>query len=86
MDVRLNEHAKDIGHGRVLMSAPARHARDCAITMRTMQGKTLAYETNWEKRIVREAIEITEKDPYMNRDVGKLALSPIWDFTLRKMS
>ena len=22
----------------------------------------------------------------MNRDVGKLALSPIWDFTLRKMS
>ena len=26
IDVRLNEHAKDIEHGRVLKSAPARHA------------------------------------------------------------
>ena len=33
-----------------------------------------------------EAIEIKEKDPYMKRDVGKLALSPIWDFTVRKVS
>ena len=48
-----------------------------------MEAKTLACESNWRKRTVREAIEIKEKDPYMNRDIGKFALSPIWDFTLR---
>ncbi|XP_043204789.1 zinc finger MYM-type protein 1-like [Amphibalanus amphitrite] len=36
--------------------------------MHPMEGKTLACESNWKKRIVREAIEIKEKDPYMNRD------------------
>ena len=83
-DVRLNEHAKDIQHGRALKSAPARHAHECNAEIRPMEAKTLANESNWRKRIVREAIEIKEKDPYMNRDVGKFALSPIWDFTLKK--
>ena len=85
-DVRLNEHAKDIEHGRVQKSAPARHTRQCGRNMHPMEGKTLACESNWKKRIVREAIEIKEKDPYMNRDVGKFGLSPIWDFTLRNRS
>ena len=82
-DVRLNEHAKDIQHGRVQKSAPARHARECDREIHPMEAKTLACESNWRKRTVREAIEIKEKDPYMNRDIGKFALSPIWDFTLR---
>ena len=82
-DVRLNEHAKDIQHGRVQKSAPARHARECDREIHPKEAKTLACESNWRKRTVREAIEIKEKDPYMNRDIGKFALSPIWDFTLR---
>ena len=82
-DTRRKEHARDIEHGRVQKSAPARHAQACSRGMHPMQAKTLACETNWKKRIVREAIEIKEKDPYMNRDIGKFALSPIWDFTLR---
>ena len=61
MDVRLNEHAKDIEHGCVLKSAPARHARDCDRTMQPMEGRTC--EANWKKRIVREAIAVKEKDP-----------------------
>ena len=81
-DVRMNEHAKDIQYGRVQKSAPARHSSECDEEMRPMEAKTLAYESNWKKRTVREAIEIKEKDPYMNRDVGKFGLSPIWDFTL----
>lgn len=83
-DVRLNEHKSDIQHGRVQKSAPARHARECDRQIHTMEAKTLTCESNWRKRTVREAIEIKEKDPFMNRDVGKFALSPIWDFTLRK--
>ena len=82
-DVRMGEHAKDIEYGRVLKSAPARHSQGCDKEMRTLEAETLAHESNWRKRTVREAIEIKEKDPFMNRDVGKFSLSPIWDFPLR---
>ena len=85
-DIRLNEHAKDIQYGRVQKSAPARHSSECDKEMRPMEATILAHESNWKKRTVREAIEIKEKDPYMNRDVGKFGLSPIWDFTLRDVA
>ena len=84
-DVRLDEHVKDIQHGRVQKSAPARHASECDGAMRPMEAKTLAVERHWRKRTVREAIEIKARDPFMNRDVGKFDLSPIWDFPLRNV-
>ena len=79
----MNEHAQDIQHGRRLKSAPARHASECSGQMRPLEARTVAYVSDWRKRTVREAIEIKEKDPDMNRGVGKFALSPIWDLPLK---
>ena len=84
-DVRLSEHVKDIQYGRVQKSAPARHTSGCDKEMHPMEAKTLAHESNWRKRTVQEAIEIKEKDPYMNRDVGNFSLIPIWNFPLRNV-
>ena len=82
----MHEHVKDIEHGRRQKSAPARHASECSGEMHHMDARIIARENNWRKRTVREAIEIKEKDPDMNRDVGKFALSPIWDLPLKNLS
>ena len=75
----MNEHVKDIQHKRAQKSALARHRNDCDRAIQPLNARTLAVENNWRKRTVREAIEIRQKDPYMNRDVGKFSLSAIWD-------
>ena len=45
----------------------------CNITI-----KPISYETNWDKRLFKEAIEIKRRKPTLNEDQGKRRIPPIY--------
>ena len=81
-DVRLKEHVADIKYARLDKSATARHAHECGGDMNPMEASTIATDTHWRRRKIREAIEIKQSRTNMNLDEGGLRLSPIWDILL----
>ena len=81
-NVRMKEHVADIKFARCDKSATARHFETCCGMINPMAAKTLALESHWKRRKVREAIEIRQTRPTMNLDVGNISLSPIWDIVL----
>ena len=80
---RLTEHASDIKHGRTDRSAVADHFFRCPKALNPMEAATLAIETQWNRRVIREAIEIKLAGAALNKDVGKYVINPIWDPVLR---
>ena len=76
---RLHEHVSDIKHARTERSAVADHFFRCSNALNPMEADTLAIETRWNRRIVREAIEIKLAGSDLNKDVGKFSINPIWD-------
>ena len=81
-DVRLKEHVADIKYARLDKSATARHVHDCRGNMNPLEASTIATDTHWRRRKIREAIEIKQSRANMNLDEGGLRLSPIWDVLL----
>ena len=84
--VRMKEHVADIKFARSDKSATASHFETCTGNMDPMTSKTLALEGHWKRRKVREAIEISQVRPSINRDDGNIKLSPIWDIVLKNVS
>ena len=80
--VRIKEHIADVKHGRIDTSATAQHTYSCNKNFKPRLAKTLAVKSNWKRRTVREALEIKVHRASMNRGVGKVTISPIWDIAL----
>ena len=76
---RLSEHVADIKHGRTDKNAVADHFFRCPKALNPMEATTLAIETQWKRRVVREALEIKLAGSALNKDVGKYVINPIWD-------
>ena len=79
---RIKEHIADVKHGRTDTSATAQHAYSCDRSLNIREAKTLAIDRNWRRRTIREALEIKIHNSAMNRGVGKVTISPIWDIAL----
>ena len=72
----LNEHQKDIFHGRWDKTGASEHAKDCREGFRWNEATTLAVENHWHARKIREALFIRSKQRegqvITNRDNGNL--------------
>ena len=65
---RIKEHIADLKHGRTNTSTTAQHAYSCDKKLNPGKAKTLAVESNWRRRTIREALEIKVHKSSM--DVG----------------
>ena len=87
---RVEEHAKDVFHGRWESSGLAQHAKSCKEEFDFEAAKTLAVDDNMFLRRTRESLEIRrhETAPGMfcasNRDRGRLKTES-WNALLKKM-
>ena len=86
---RINEHQKDIFHGRWKNTGASEHAATCEQTFKWDQATTLAVEEDFRRRKVREAIEIRRHQrsemTILNRDLGGMKSSQ-WDVLLGKLT
>jgi len=91
ISTRLQEHEKDIFHGRWKNSGIAEHASKCADKRFIFEeAKTIAHESNWQRRKVREALEIrrSNRDGVItaNRDEGTICRTTAWSVLLGRMT
>ena len=77
VQVRLKEHCADIFHGLSKTSAIAEHSQDTNHHICIEDAKIIATEDHYNKRRIREAIEIEKHPQNLNRDDG-LALCNSW--------
>ena len=75
----MKEHIAALKYGRTDSSPLAEHWVQCRRAFDPSQASTIAIESNWSRRVVREAIEIRLNNPVLNQGVGKFSVSPIWD-------
>jgi len=89
ISTRVNEHQKDIFHGRWENTGASEHARDCTEEYRWEESKTIAVESKWHPRKIREAlvIRMTQREGSIisNRDNGNLKTKQ-WDALLGKLA
>ncbi len=76
--VRMKEHKADIRHRRYDKSAVATHMGECQHGIMINEVTTVGKERQWNRRIIREAIEIGVHHATINKDKGKHLLSPTW--------
>ena len=87
---RVNQHEKDIFHGRWAMSGAAEHAEKCSQRFKFEEATTVSVEETFHSRKVREAVEIRmrrRKDAkVVNRDSGSYLKTSQWDVLLSRVS
>ena len=74
---RLKEHCVDIKHERIKNSVVAEHSKKTNHYICMEKAKVLALEEHYNKRRIREALEIEKQPKNFNRDDG-LILSESW--------
>jgi len=77
IQTRLKEHCADVTHGRIKKSAIAEHSSKTNHHVCIEEARVLAIEENYNKRRIREAIEIEKHPRNFNRDDG-LTLCDSW--------
>ena len=89
ISTRVSEHQKDIFLGRWEKTGASEHARDCTADFKWEEAKTLAMETRWHPRKIKEALAIRKKQRegiiITNRDNGTLRTKQ-WDALLGKLA
>ena len=91
VSVRIAEHEKDIFNGRWDKSGASEHAKACESSLKWNEAETMAVESNYMRRKVREALEIrksrrTTDATSLNRDQGNILTNSSWDVLLGKMA
>ena len=88
VSTRVIEHERDVFHGRWEKSGLTEHSKDCIQAFDFASARTLATESNYRRRKIREALEIrrNETAPRMtlatNKDRGNVLKSETWNFLL----
>ena len=91
ISVRIAEHEKDVFNGRWDKSGASEHAKTCTSSFKWSEGETMAVESNYMRRKVREALEIrkmrrTTDAASLNRDQGNILTNSSWDVLLGKLA
>ena len=87
----MNEHEKDVFHGRWQKSGLTEHAQNCNSGFDFKGTQTLAIETDYRRRKIREALEIRLQDTASNqpnganRDRGNVMRTESWNALLGKL-
>ena len=88
VSTRVIEHERDVFHGRWEKSGLTEHSKDCIQAFDFASARTLATESNYRRRKIREALEIrrNETAPRLalatNKDRGNVLKSETWNFLL----
>jgi len=91
VSTRIREHERDVFHGRWDKSGLSEHARSCSSDFKFDQSETIALESNYKRRKIREALEIRRQEtaPRLanatNRDRGNIMRSESWNALLNKI-
>ena len=91
ISTRIREHERDVFHGRWDKSGLSEHARSCSSDFKFDQSETIAIESNYKRRKIREALEIRRQEtaPRLanetNRDRGNIMRSESWNSLLKKI-
>ena len=87
---RLKEHERDIFHGRWSNTGAAGHAAVCTNSFAFEDAKTIAFESNYHRRKIREALEIRRARrtgaSLVNRDEGTVCTTTEWNALLGKLT
>ena len=87
---RLKEHERDIFHGRWSNTGAAGHAAVCTNSFAFEDAKTIAFESNYHRRKIREALEIRRArrtgSSLVNRDEGTVCTTTEWNALLGKLT
>ena len=83
INIRIKEHCVDIRHERIKKSAIAEHSQKTNHHICIEDAKVIAIEENYNRRRVREAIEIEKHENNFNRDY-RLILSETWKPVIQK--
>ena len=79
VSTRLMEHQRDSYLGKWSSSGASEHARSCHGQINWSGNVTIAQESRYVQRKVREALEIRRNQPAMNRDQGNIATTDSWN-------
>ena len=87
---RLKEHERDIFHGRWSNTGAAGHAAICTNNFSFEEAQTIAYESSYHRRKVREALEIRlatrTGTSLVNRDEGTICTTTQWNPLLGRLT
>jgi hypothetical protein len=91
ISTRLQQHEKDIFHGRSSNSGITEHAGKCDNNRFVFEEEnTIAYESDWRRRKVREALEIKRNNrdgvTTANCDEGSICTTTAWNVLLARMT
>ena len=71
------------------MSGIAEHASHCEQSVMFDDAKTIAYESDWKRRKIREALEIRKsrrtEEAVANQDEGTVCTTSAWNALLSRM-
>ena len=81
--IRIKEHCADIRHERIKKSAIVEHSQKTNHHICIEDAKVIAIEENYNRRCIREAIEIEKNEKNFSRDDG-LILSETWKYSIHK--
>ena len=85
---RLMEHERDIFHGRWKQSGAAEHASKCDDSFKFEGARTIAIESNYRRRKIREALEIRRTartgSTIVNRENGNICTTNAWNVLLAR--
>lgn len=88
---RLTEHKRDIKNKKWASTGCSEHARDCDGEFNWNENVTLALESNYHHRKIREALEIRrcktgpDQQKGLNRDLGNVAFTNSWNALFKKL-
>ena len=80
----LDQHLADIIHGWTNKSALEEHSRNASHQVCIEKASLIAKEDNYNKRRIREAVEIDKMNNNLNKDDG-LKLSNTWKTLINKI-
>ena len=86
---RIDEHRKDVFKGRYKNSGATEHAEKCAHEFKWGDALTIARETDYRRRKIRESLEIRRAQrssmTVVNRDHGNVLRSSAWDVLMGRL-
>ena len=87
---RLKEHERDIFNGRWSNTGAAGHAATCTNNFSFEEAQTIAFESSYYRRKVREALEIRRATrtgtSLVNRDEGTICTTTQWNPLLGRLT
>ena len=90
ISTRMKQHERDIFHGRWKSSGISDHASRCQKNVIFEDAKTIAYESDWRRRKIREALEIRKArrggQAVANQDEGTVCTTTAWNVLLSRLT